>query len=110
MCLQNKCFKDNVKPENWFGHLKLISLYIDEFFKITPKFDKKQGSVTGNTEEEENAAENTTDDSDKNEEANEIIDKNNEKVVTIEEEKKTLKYQETINLDIEKNSSTSQKF
>ena len=34
------------------GHLKLGSLDIDDLFKITPKFDETQASVTGNTEEE----------------------------------------------------------
>ena len=39
---------------------------MDELFKITPKFDEKQASVTGNTEDEENSAENTADDADEN--------------------------------------------
>ena len=62
---KNICFKDNNKPAHWFGHSKLISLDIDKFFKITQKFDWKQASVTGNTEEE-NEAKNTTDDADEN--------------------------------------------
>ena len=60
----NKSFKDNDKPAHWVGHLKLRSLYIDEFLKITPKFDENKASVTRNTEEEENSAERTTDDAD----------------------------------------------
>ena len=38
----------------------------------------------------------------------EIIHKDNEKVFTIEEENKTLEYQETINLDIKNIDSTKQ--
>ena len=49
---KNKCFKDNNKPAHWVCHSKLISLDINEFFKIIPKFDEKQVSVTGNKEEE----------------------------------------------------------
>ena len=70
-----------------------ISLDIDEFFKRTPKFDEKQASVTGNTEEDKNAAKKTTDDADVNAEENERIHKNKEKVVTVAEEKNTLEYQ-----------------
>ena len=65
-------------------------------------------SVTGKTEEEENTAKNTTYDADKNVEESERINKYKEKVVTIEEERKTLEYQETVNLDIENITSTSQ--
>ena len=76
----------------------------------------KQASVTGNTvkqsvsggennpillqEEEQNVAEETNDDTAVNTEANEINDKNKHMAVTIEEENKTLEYQETMNLDI----------
>ena len=49
---KNNCFKNNNTPEHLFGHSILGSLDIDEFFKRTPNFDKKQASVTGNTEEE----------------------------------------------------------
>ena len=51
-------------------------------------------------EEEENVAEYTNDDADVNAEANKISDKNKDMVVTIREEKKTLKYKETMNVDI----------
>ena len=101
-------FKDNNKPAYWVGHSELRSLNIDEFFKRTPKFDEKVSSVTGKTEEEENTAKNTTYDADKNVEESERINKYKEKVVTIEEERKTLEYQETVNLDIENITSTSQ--
>ena len=47
--LKNICFQDNDKPAHWVGHSKLRFLYIDDFFKITPKFDENQASVTGNT-------------------------------------------------------------
>ena len=56
MSSKNNCFKDNNKPAHWVGHSKLISLDIDEFFKITPKFDEKEAIVTGTTEEEKNTA------------------------------------------------------
>ena len=59
-------FKDNNKPAIWVGHSKLGSLDIDELFKITPKFDEKEASVTVNTEEEKNAVKKTTYDADKN--------------------------------------------
>ena len=49
VCLQNKCFKDNVKTAHWVGHSKLRSLDIDEFLKRTPIFDEKEANVTGNT-------------------------------------------------------------
>ena len=39
-------------PAHWFGHSKLRSLEIDELFKRTPKFEEKEASVTGKTEEE----------------------------------------------------------
>ena len=39
---------------------------MDKFFKITPKFDEKQASVTGNTEKEENATKKITDNADEN--------------------------------------------
>ena len=45
--------KDNNKPAHWVGLSKLVSLYIYEFFKRTPKFDEKESSVTGKKEEEE---------------------------------------------------------
>ena len=48
---KNNIFKDNNKPAHWVGHSKLRPLNIDEFFKRTPKFNEKQASVTGNTEE-----------------------------------------------------------
>ena len=40
--------------------LEIRSLYIDDSFKRTSKFDEKEASVTGNTEEEKNTAKNTT--------------------------------------------------
>ena len=52
MSSKNICFKDNDRPARWVGHYKLRSLDIDNFFKRTPKFDKNQASVTGNTDEE----------------------------------------------------------
>ena len=64
--LKKICFKDNDKPVHWVGHQKLRSIDIDDFFKITPKFDKNQASVNGNTGEEENAAKKNTDDADEN--------------------------------------------
>ena len=103
-------FKGKNKPAHWVGHSKLRSLDIYEFFKITPNFDEKQASVTGITQEEKNTAKKTTDDADKNAEYNKIIHKEQEKVVTIEEERKALEYQKTINLDIENIASTSQHF
>ena len=51
---KNNVFKDNNKTAHWVGHSKLGSLDIDEFFKITQKFDEKEASVTGKTEEEKN--------------------------------------------------------
>ena len=55
LCVFKKsCFKDNNNPAHWVGHSKWGSLDIDEFFKITPKFDEKEASVTGKTEEEKN--------------------------------------------------------
>ena len=44
---------------------------------------------------------------DENAAENEIINKDKVKIVTIKEYKKILEYQETVNLDIEKISSTS---
>ena len=94
MCVFKKIvLKINNKPAHWVVHSKLISLDIDEFFKITPNFDEKEAGVTGKTEEENNTAKKTTDDADKNAEENERIYKDKEKVVTIKEEKKTLEYQ-----------------
>ena len=61
---KNICFKDNYIPTHWVGWYKLISLDIDELFKITPKIDENQAILTGNTEEETNAAEKTTDNAD----------------------------------------------
>ena len=81
---------------------------MDDFFKRTPKFYENQSSVTGNTEDKENAPEENNYDADENEESNEINDLKKSKVVTIEEEKKTLEYQETMNLDIENIDSTNQ--
>ena len=51
-------------------HSKLRSLDIYDIYIRTPKFDKNQASVTGNTEEEENVGEETNDDADENSEAN----------------------------------------
>ena len=51
----------------------------------------------------------TADDADENAEKNKRIHKDKEKVVTIEEQRKTLEYQEAMNLDIENIASTSQK-
>ena len=45
-------FKDNNEPEHWVGNSKFRSLDIYEFFKITPKFDEKEASVTGKIEED----------------------------------------------------------
>ena len=59
------CFKDNNTPKRWVGHLKLRCLEIYDFFKITPKFDGKQASVTGDTPKK------NTDDADETEEENE---------------------------------------
>ena len=97
--------------------MQLISLDTDDFFKRTLGVDEKQASVTGNTtkqsvykkkqnpvllqEEEENIAEETNYDAYVNVEANKVHDKNNDMVVTMKEEKNNLKYQETMNLDIE---------
>ena len=80
---KKKGLKDNNKPAHWIGHSKLRSLDIDEYFKITPKFDENLAGVTRNIEEEENAAKKTTDDADENSEENERIHKDKEKVVTI---------------------------
>ena len=95
MCVFKRiCLKDNYKPAHWVGHCKIISLDIDEFFKITPKFDENRASVTGNTEKKENVSEKTTDDGDENSEENKIVHKNKDKVGTIEEDNKVLEYQE----------------
>ena len=102
-------YKDNNKPEHWVGNSKLRSQDIDDFFKITPKFYEKQASVTGNKEEEENAAKKNTEDADENSEEKEIFHKDKDKVDSVEEEKKTLEYQEILNLDIEDIASTNQK-
>ena len=40
VCFQEKN-KDKNKPAHWLGHSKLISLDIDELFKITPDFVEK---------------------------------------------------------------------
>ena len=77
------CLKDNNKPAHWVVHSKLIFLDIDEFFKITQKFDGKQAIVTGNTQEEEISAKKTTEAADKNSEENERIHKDKETFVTI---------------------------
>ena len=90
--LKKKRFTDNNKPTHWVGHSKSRSLDIDKLFKITPKFDEKEASVTGKTEEDKNTAKKTIDDADKNAEDNEIIHKEQGKVVTIEEERKALEY------------------
>ena len=62
---------------------------------------EKKASVIGNRREEKYAAKKTTDDADENAEENEIIHKYRGRFFTIEEDKKTLEYQETMNLDIE---------
>ena len=49
VCLQNKCFKDNVKTAHWVGHSKLRSLDIDDLFKRTTDVDDTQYSVNGTT-------------------------------------------------------------
>ena len=72
------------------GHTKLGSVDIDGFFKITPKFDENQASITSNIEEEENSDKKPTDDADENTEENERIHKDKEKIVAIKEENKTL--------------------
>ena len=100
MCVFKKKIKYITKPAHWVGHSKLESPDIYEFFNRTPTFDEKQASVTMNTEEEETTAKNSTDDVDENSQENKRIHKNREKIVTIEEERKTLEYQETMNLDI----------
>ena len=64
--MSSKKIKGNYKPAHWVGHSKLRSLDIDDFFKITQKFDENQASVTGNTEEENVLAEETNDDADEN--------------------------------------------
>ena len=51
-------------------------------------------------QKQKNPAKKTTYDADKNAEENERINKDKESVVTIEDDKKTLEYQETTNLDI----------
>ena len=107
MCLQKNCFKYNNKPAHWVGQSKLRFLDIDELFKWTPKFDENQACVTGKTEEEKNTSKKTTDDADTNAEDNKNIHKNREIVVTIEEDRKTSEYQETMNLDIENIASTN---
>ena len=80
LCLKKYCFGDNNKPAHWVGHSKLRSQDVDELFKITPKSDEKDASVTGNTEEEKNIAKKTTDDTDTNAKDNERIYKDNEKI------------------------------
>ena len=60
MSLKENCFKDNNKPLHWVVHSKLGSLDIDELFKIIHKFDEKEDSITGKTEEEKNTARKTT--------------------------------------------------
>ena len=61
VCLPTIKFeKDNNKHAHWVGNQKLRSLDIYDLSKRTPKFDKKDASVIGNTEEEKNSAKNTT--------------------------------------------------
>ena len=48
VCLQKKGFKDNVRTAHWVGHSQLRSLDTDHLFKMTPFFDDRQASVTGN--------------------------------------------------------------
>ena len=55
-CVSSKEIKDNNIPAHWVGHLKFISLDIDEFFKRTPNVDEKEAIVTGKTEKKTNAA------------------------------------------------------
>ena len=101
MCVFN-FFKYNNKSAHWVGHSKVGPLKIDEFFKRTPNFYEKEAIVTGKTEEEKNTAKKTTDYDDANVEDDGRIHKNKGKVVTIEEERNTLEYKETMNLYIEK--------
>ena len=55
MCFFKKYFfKDDNKPVNLVGQLKLRSLDIDELFKRTPNFDEKETSVTDKKEEDKN--------------------------------------------------------
>ena len=88
-----KTIKDNNKTAHWVGHSKLRSVYIDEFFKKTPKIYEKEASVTVKTEEEKNTAKTNTDDSNENVEDNERIRKDKGKLVTMKEEIKTFEYQ-----------------
>ena len=46
---RKKCYKDNNKPAYWVGHSKLISLYIDELFKRTTRFDEKEAGIIRKT-------------------------------------------------------------
>ena len=61
-------------------------------------------------EEEENVYEETNDDADINAVSNKVDDNNEEIVVTIEEDNKTLKYQERMNADIENNARKNNHF
>ena len=47
---QENALKITINLHIWAGHSKLISLEIDEFFKITPNFYEKEANVTGKTE------------------------------------------------------------
>ena len=127
-CVSSKtdCFKDDVKPSYWVGNSQLRSLNTYDLFKITPGVDAKQASVTGKAEEqsvsrgkknpvllqqeEESSSGETNDNADVNAEANEINDKKKDMVFKIEEENKTLEYQEKMNVDIKKIDSTKQPF
>ena len=60
-------------------------------------------------QEKENVSEDTNDDADVNTEANKINDNIKDIVVKFTEEKKTLEYQETMNVDIENISSLEEK-
>ena len=60
-------------------------------------------------EEEENSDKKTTYDADENAEENERIHKDKDKVFTMEEEKQTLEYHQTMSLGNENIASTNQK-
>ena len=87
--------------------MKLRSLDIDDFFKITSNFDGKETSVSRKTEEEKNTAKTTTDDDDEIAGDNERIHKDKGKLVTMEENRNTFEYYEAMNLEIENIANTS---
>ena len=106
------CLKYNIKTEHWVGYLQLRSRDTNAFFKMTPVVDDIQASVTVNTIEQSDSeggknpiflqeSEDANNDTGVNAEENKSMKTTKHMVVSIEEEQKTLEYQETMKLDVE---------